>query len=108
MGESCTGSNVCAPLKPLCPLGAVIRYHGTSRYDITRGKQKVFAWFESKPIASGSIAQIHKAILNGEVVAVKVRFVTESVFQSCMCAVGRFPGSCSDWRSFGTIWFSQS
>ncbi|CAN0181351.1 unnamed protein product [Ectocarpus sp. 6 AP-2014] len=34
---------------------------------------EVFAWFESKPIASGSIAQIHKAILNGEVVAVKVR-----------------------------------
>eukprot|EP00903_Cladosiphon_okamuranus_P010218 g9677.t1 len=34
---------------------------------------EVFDWFEPKPMASGSIAQVHKAILNGEMVAVKVR-----------------------------------
>ncbi|CAM9824375.1 unnamed protein product [Pylaiella littoralis] len=34
---------------------------------------EVFEWFESKPMASGSIAQVHKAVLDGKVVAVKVR-----------------------------------
>lgn len=33
---------------------------------------EVFDWFEEKPLASGSIAQVHKAVLDGEVVAVKV------------------------------------
>lgn len=33
----------------------------------------VFDDFESTPMASGSIAQVHKAILNGELVAVKIR-----------------------------------
>ena len=32
-----------------------------------------FEWIERKPIASGSIAQIHRAALNGKTVAVKVR-----------------------------------
>lgn len=52
-------------------------WHVAVRHD--PGETKVFAWFESKPIASGSIAQIHKAVLNGEVVAVKVRFATKWV-----------------------------
>ncbi|CAM9266582.1 unnamed protein product [Laminaria digitata] len=34
---------------------------------------EVFDWFEKKPMASGSIAQVHKAVMRGEVVAVKVR-----------------------------------
>jgi aarF domain-containing kinase len=33
----------------------------------------VFDQFEQKPIASGSIAQIHKAVLAGKLVAVKIR-----------------------------------
>eukprot|EP00752_Nemacystus_decipiens_P002274 g2155.t1 len=34
---------------------------------------EVFEWFEAKPMASGSVAQVHKAILDGVMVAVKVR-----------------------------------
>jgi aarF domain-containing kinase len=34
---------------------------------------KVFDQFEERPIASGSIAQIHKAVLRGKLVAVKIR-----------------------------------
>ncbi|CAM9380778.1 unnamed protein product, partial [Sphacelaria rigidula] len=34
---------------------------------------EVFDWFDEKPLASGSIAQVHKAVLNGDMVAVKVR-----------------------------------
>ena len=47
---------------------------------------KVFEWFESKPMASGSIAQVHKAILNGDMVAVKVR----SPFFFVLCLLGTF------------------
>lgn len=34
---------------------------------------QVFDEFDTKPIASGSIAQVHKAILNGQLIAVKIR-----------------------------------
>lgn len=37
-----------------------------------RSISEVFEWFDEKPLASGSIAQVHKAVLNGDVVAVKV------------------------------------
>lgn len=37
-----------------------------------RKLEDVFDWFEEKPLASGSIAQVHKAVLHGEIVAVKV------------------------------------
>lgn len=33
----------------------------------------IFSEFDEKPIASGSIAQVYRAVLNGELVAVKVR-----------------------------------
>lgn len=35
--------------------------------------EDIFEYFDPKPLASGSIAQVHKAILNGHDVAVKVR-----------------------------------
>eukprot|EP00611_Tribonema_gayanum_P008652 TRINITY_DN1824_c2_g1_i1.p1 TRINITY_DN1824_c2_g1~~TRINITY_DN1824_c2_g1_i1.p1 ORF type:complete len:579 (+),score=217.37 TRINITY_DN1824_c2_g1_i1:170-1906(+) len=38
-----------------------------------RRVEDVFDWFDMAPMASGSIAQIHKAILAGRLVAVKVR-----------------------------------
>ncbi|CAM9511751.1 unnamed protein product, partial [Phaeothamnion confervicola] len=38
-----------------------------------RKVSEVFDWFGKQPIASGSIAQVHKAVLAGRVVAVKVR-----------------------------------
>ncbi|CAM9506594.1 unnamed protein product [Chrysoparadoxa australica] len=34
---------------------------------------EIFDWFGKEPMASGSIAQVHKAVLDGKVVAVKVR-----------------------------------
>eukprot|EP00904_Undaria_pinnatifida_P013619 jgi/Undpi1/9388/HiC_scaffold_27.g11846.m2 len=34
---------------------------------------EVFDWFDKNPMASGSIAQVHKAVMHGNVVAVKVR-----------------------------------
>ena len=34
---------------------------------------KVFDSFDEQPLASGSIAQVHKAVLNGQTVAVKIR-----------------------------------
>ena len=43
---------------------------------------KVFEWFEAKPMASGSVAQVHKAILGGEMVAVKVRLLHSVYYPS--------------------------
>jgi aarF domain-containing kinase len=35
--------------------------------------ENIFEYFEQKPVASGSIAQVYRAVLNGQKVAVKVR-----------------------------------
>lgn len=68
----------------LCSLLSLLHSHAPSHsYRYTervvrramggRPLSTVFDWFGQEPIASGSIAQVHKAVLHGEVVAVKVR-----------------------------------
>ncbi|CAM9758644.1 unnamed protein product [Discosporangium mesarthrocarpum] len=56
-----------APTHPYSYSKALERAYGG------RAINEVFEWFNKEPIASGSIAQVHKAVLNGQVVAVKVR-----------------------------------
>lgn len=45
-----------------------------STFGLAKGTlDQVFEEFERRPIASGSIAQVHKAVLDGKLVAVKIR-----------------------------------
>lgn len=64
---------------------------------------QVFDWFDTKPLASGSIAQVHKAVLQGEVVAVKVRATSQkrdSPVDRCISAhyLKRYPFRVVRWE----------
>lgn len=57
------------------PVSTIDEVYGTLQRDLRRAPYEIFAAFEAEPIASASIAQVHRARLreSGEIVAVKVQ-----------------------------------
>jgi hypothetical protein len=65
---------------------------------LARGKlHHVFDEFDGTPIASGSIAQIHKACINGHLVAVKIRHPNVAKLMDMDFRLMSLAARCLDW-----------
>ena len=65
--------NILASLQSGAPAHSLSFTKQQIQKELGAPTEKIFEYFSSRPIASGSIAQVYKARLNGQDVAVKVR-----------------------------------